>query len=208
MTTAPSTDEIVRNLISPNDMDSWGDDFKSQLFAGLTEVLDEVEDNDYRNAVNTLALLVRGRGSFESLIILRGTLLERNHDLVRKASTHLEWIAQRPVELGVIFAIYTALDNEADPEFQSSSRNIEAQADAFCRIRDTDYPFESYLRFSSEYFYHTKFLDLVDRHADHVHALLKYREDRGLDNGPEMGPHDEEDFAAYLRHGTVAEGWL
>jgi hypothetical protein len=61
----------------------------------------------------------------------------------------------------------------------------------------------------SSYENNAEYLSMVERHADHIDALLRYRADRGLESAAEgPSPLDEEDFAEYLSHGPVAEGML
>lgn len=60
-----------------------------------------------------------------------------------------------------------------------------------------------------QYSKNREYVAMVERHADHIDALLRYRADRGLESsGKGPAALDEDDFAEYLSHGPIAEGLL
>lgn len=205
---APSVAEVVHNLtVLDHNYSSREEWYRDDIVKELTKALTEANDPDYLSLINRIALVLRGPECAESFVTLRGEIRDRTHHKVKKLSSHMDWIAKNPSELPVLLAFYSHMEADAESAVHPA-RNIEAQAEAFRHIRDHEYDPASHFHFLFDYFNNTAYMDMVDRHAGHVHALLQYREERGMDTGPEMEPLDEEDFAAYLKQGAVAGGWL
>lgn len=129
---------------------------------------------------------------------------------IRALHEHREWVAANP-DMFQYFHHFLCVLSQAfdtgDEEQDDLIRLSVALSVAARTIEQHGYPKESHLH-GTEALRNAPFVALLLANADHVDALLRYRQERGMDLTEVIEPHDAQDFADYLSQHAVKDGWL
>jgi hypothetical protein len=172
-------------------------------------LMQDLTGTDLKKLLKVTASL-DGRGHMAARLMLGKTLGTNNTIAIQAVITDREWLAKNPVFIPSFIQYTNMLHTENiipadDPEALSTA--AKHLAVAYRHLKDYDYPKDSHTHGFGQ-LDNREYLSLLLNNPDHLESLLEYRHSRGMDKTSTMEPHDPEDFAEYLSHNQLKDGWL
>lgn len=176
----------------------------------ISKHLAKEKDHEYLQKVHDVCALMTKESQIGDLWQLSRVLCQNGKDALNAMHAHLDWISANPGYTTRFVTLQHALvvNRRVKPESNGTIPHIETHLHAQARYnaarnKRTDYALVQQYEFNYPY------MEMVEKHADHIDALFDYRDARALE-GTTIGVDDmdEQDFAEYLKHNAVKDGWL